>query len=100
MYKNLLDNQLNYNKELSGYGNMTNVEKKLNRADLTAYKNYDNRQYCLIPGVSQRKADLAGLGNFKKNANNYEESEVKKRLDAYGMSRYSSHEKLPYAAAG
>jgi len=43
MYKNLLDNQLNYNKELSGYGNMTNVEKKLNRADLTAYKNYDNR---------------------------------------------------------
>lgn len=30
------------NKELSGYGNMTNVEKALNREDLIAYKNFDN----------------------------------------------------------
>ena len=27
----------------SGYGNMTNVEKKLNRADLLAYKSFDNK---------------------------------------------------------
>jgi len=27
---------------ISGYGNMTNQEKKLNRADLLAYKSYDN----------------------------------------------------------
>ena len=43
MYRSLLDNQVTYNKELAGYGNMTNVEKKLNRQDLVAYKNYDNR---------------------------------------------------------
>lgn len=73
---------------------MTNVEKKMNRADLIAYKNYDNRQYCLIPGVSSQKANLGNLGTYKKG-HNYEENEVKHRLDQYGMSRYSSHEKLP-----
>jgi hypothetical protein len=26
-----------------GYGNMTSVEKRLNKDDLIAYKNYDNR---------------------------------------------------------
>jgi hypothetical protein len=36
---------------VKGYGNMTNVEKKMNRADLLAYKAYDNKQYCLIPGL-------------------------------------------------
>lgn len=36
---------------MSGYGNMTNVEKRLNRADLIAYKSYDNNQYGLIPGI-------------------------------------------------
>lgn len=36
---------------MSGFGNMTNVEKKMNRADLLAYKEYDNKQYSLIPGL-------------------------------------------------
>lgn len=34
------------------FGNMTSVEKKLNRNDLLAYKNYDNTQYAIIPGYS------------------------------------------------
>lgn len=34
---------------------MTNVEKKLNKEDLIAYKNYDCNQYSLIPGVSNVK---------------------------------------------
>lgn len=34
---------------------MTDVEKKLNREDLHAYKNYDNNQYALIPGVNNIK---------------------------------------------
>jgi len=38
------------------YGNMTHVEKALNRPDLEAYKNYDNNQYALIPGVNSIKA--------------------------------------------
>jgi hypothetical protein len=42
MYRDILNTQLLYNKELQGYGNMTDVEKKINREDLIAYKNYDN----------------------------------------------------------
>lgn len=37
---------------LRNFGNMTNQEKKLNKADLNAYKGFDNKQYALIPGIS------------------------------------------------
>jgi len=37
------------------YGNMTSVEKAMNRADLQAYKNYDTNQYALVPGVHHNK---------------------------------------------
>ena len=40
---------------MQGYGNMTDVEKKMNKEDLLAYKNFDNNQYSLIPGVSSIK---------------------------------------------
>ena len=34
---------------------MTDVEKKMNREDLIAYKNYDDNQYALIPGINSEK---------------------------------------------
>lgn len=34
---------------------MTSEEKRLNKEDLIAYKNFDNQQYSLIPGVSVNK---------------------------------------------
>lgn len=37
------------------HGNMTQEEKKLNKDDITAFKNFDNNQYSLIPGVSKNK---------------------------------------------
>jgi hypothetical protein len=37
---------------MSAFGTMTNVEKKLNRADLLAYKAYDNTNYSLVPGLN------------------------------------------------
>ena len=40
-YRSILDSQIQYAKEASGYGNMTMMEKKMNKADLNAYKNYD-----------------------------------------------------------
>jgi len=43
MYRSMLDGQITYNRELQGYGNMTKVEKALNRNDLNAYKSYDNK---------------------------------------------------------
>jgi hypothetical protein len=52
IYKDILDNQINFTKQMTlGYGNMTNVEKKLNKVDLQAWKHYDNNQYALIPGL-------------------------------------------------
>ena len=48
------------------YGNMTNVEKSLNREDLTAWKNFDNNQYSMIPGVSSEKKIFDRVkSNFK-----------------------------------
>ena len=44
MYRDILDSQVNFNKQLmQGYGNMTSVEKRMNRDDLIAYKIYDNK---------------------------------------------------------
>jgi hypothetical protein len=40
------------------HGNMTGVEKQMNKDDLTAWKNYDNKQYSMIPGVSKDKKFL------------------------------------------
>ena len=40
---------------LRAYGNMTNVEKEMNKDDLVAWKKYDNNQYSMIPGVSNQK---------------------------------------------
>ncbi len=31
---------------------MTELEKKMNRVDLAAYKNFDNNMYSLVPGIN------------------------------------------------
>ena len=31
---------------------MTELEKKINRVDLNAYKNYDNKIYSMVPGIN------------------------------------------------
>jgi len=31
---------------------MTELEKKMNRVDLQAYKNYDKNMYSLVPGIN------------------------------------------------
>ena len=54
-YKKMLDEQINIKNQFKMYGNMTSVEKALNRPELEAYKNYDNNQYCLIPGLNHNK---------------------------------------------
>ena len=36
-------------------GNMTQVEKKLNREDLNAWKEKDDKQYSMIPGINNQR---------------------------------------------
>ena len=33
------------------YGNMSAAEKAINKDDLFAYKNYDGKNYAMIPGT-------------------------------------------------
>ena len=40
------------------FGSMTGVEKQINRADLKAWKAYDNKQYSLIPGLNHGQSGL------------------------------------------
>ena len=44
-YKNSLDQQIHDRQALRAYGNMTNVEKEMNKDQLLAYKNYDVNEY-------------------------------------------------------
>ena len=37
------------------YGNMSSIEKALNKNDLKAYKNFDQRQFSLVPGIQHSK---------------------------------------------
>ena len=37
------------------YGNMTQHEKRLNKDELKAWKEYDNNQYSMIPGLQHEK---------------------------------------------
>jgi len=39
-------------KKMGSMGNMTNVEKEINKHDLYAYKVSDTNQYAMIPGVT------------------------------------------------
>eukprot|EP00347_Sterkiella_histriomuscorum_P002848 403366567 len=57
-YKDMLDQQTQLRQQMRMHGNMTGVEKQLNKDDLIAWKNYDNNQYSLIPGVSNQKKIL------------------------------------------
>ena len=63
---------------------MTDVEKKLNREDLTAWKQYDNNQYSLIPGVNNIKRFKMDMP--KKNTTMTQE-EQNRRMQLFGFTR-------------
>lgn len=54
-YKDMLDSQVKVSKQRRLYGNMTGVEKSLNKDDLVAWKNYNHNTYAMIPGLNSSK---------------------------------------------
>ena len=58
-YKEMLDNQRRIKGDYKAYGNMTKVEKALNRNDLIAWKNYDYTTYAMIPGINSDTLKLS-----------------------------------------
>ena len=85
-YKEMLDNQMQFNSHLKLYGNMTNVEKKMNKDDLKAWQNYDDNQYSLIPGLNSRKL----INHDKRDQIHKKERslvEDQQRLQQFGFTR-------------
>ena len=58
-YKDMLDQQMEVKDGFKMYGNMSSVEKALNKNDLRAYKNFDSRQFSLVPGIQHSKHVMA-----------------------------------------
>ena len=60
-YKDMLDQQMEVKSNFKMYGNMSSIEKALNKTDLQAYKNFDQRQFSLVPGIQHSK-HAGGIG--------------------------------------
>jgi hypothetical protein len=88
-YKDMLDNQKNTRKAMNMYGNMTGIEKQLNKNDLSAFKNYDAKTYALIPGMnsishSPGKKVMEDKFNKKRERTHEEENH---RMNQFGLTR-------------
>ena len=80
---------------MKAYGNMTNVEKEMNKDDLLAWKRYDNNQYSMIPGHSTnkkipivREPKYASPPGRSMKAVNINENKIRtqeERLHQYGL---------------
>lgn len=64
----MLDQQMAIKGQFQMYGNMSSVEKAMNKADLTAYKHYDNSSYTLVPGLQHSKQIESPIKNAAKAA--------------------------------
>lgn len=64
---------------------MTDVEKKLNREDLLAYKHFDNKQYALIPGINNQKRFIDPTIHPPKQR--IDPNEAQKRMQLHGYTR-------------
>jgi len=53
LYKEQLDKQMGVKKRQAMYGNMTGVEKQLNKEELEAYKNYEKGTH-FLPGFNNK----------------------------------------------
>lgn len=54
MYRIMLQNQITTANKMKMQGTMTHVEKKMNKPDLRAYKEYKVENYGMIPGINNK----------------------------------------------
>jgi hypothetical protein len=88
-YKQMLDNQLKATKQRQMYGNMTGVEKSLNKNDLTAFKHYDQNTYALIPGLNSSTKPVSNKVMMDKQAHKRDRSfdDEAHRMNQFGITR-------------
>ena len=77
----MLDNQISVRNQLRLYGNMTSVEKQMNKEDLEAYKNFRVQCNALIPGINNLKTLGGGTASARKPVDKIQ------RLDKHGYNR-------------
>lgn len=80
MYKQMLSSQIQYNKGLKAYGNMTEIEKSMNKNNLQTYSSF---------GSSPSKKEAV------KSSLNAPFEGARRSQDAYGYGRYL--QKVPTA---
>eukprot|EP00343_Euplotes_focardii_P002054 CAMPEP_0205803252 /NCGR_PEP_ID=MMETSP0205-20121125/5853_1 /ASSEMBLY_ACC=CAM_ASM_000278 /TAXON_ID=36767 /ORGANISM="Euplotes focardii, Strain TN1" /LENGTH=241 /DNA_ID=CAMNT_0053071039 /DNA_START=6 /DNA_END=728 /DNA_ORIENTATION=+ len=70
MYRQMLSSQIQYNQGLKAYGNMTQIEKSMNKGDLKTYKSYDsnanNSSNPMVAKGPTKQQDVYGYGRYKK----------------------------------
>jgi hypothetical protein len=88
-YKEMLDNQHKIRNGMKMYGNMTGMEKQMNKNDLSAFKNYDSNTYALIPGLnSVSLSPSKKVLNDKLNKTTIkDQAEVDRRMNQFGLTR-------------
>ena len=88
-YKDMLDNQLRVTKQRRLYGNMTGVEKSINKNDLSAFKNYDHNTYALIPGLNSSTKPVSNKVLLEKQLHKRDRSHEDElhRMNQFGLTR-------------
>lgn len=88
-YKDMLDTQMKVSKQAKLYGNMTGVEKSLNKDDLFAWKNYDHHTYALIPGLNSSSKPVPEKILVDKQLHKRDRSfdEEQQRMNQFGLTR-------------
>jgi hypothetical protein len=88
-YKDMLDSQVKNAKVRRMYGNMTGVEKSLNKDDLSAWKNYDHNTYAMIPGLNSLVKPISNKVIMEKQTRKKDrthEEEIS-RMNQFGFTR-------------
>lgn len=88
-YKDQLDNQKRTKDYMKMYGNMTGIEKQMNKNDLAAFKNYDNKTYALIPGLNSSSAAPSKKileEKFSKKRDRSHDEQIE-RMNQFGLTR-------------
>eukprot|EP00347_Sterkiella_histriomuscorum_P016860 403351572 len=104
-YRDMLDQQNKLKQKMKLHGNMTGVEKQMNKDDLIAWKNYDNNQYSLIPGISLNKKKLerepkGGLGQSTSAVTINQAERFQERQDMMKQYGYTRDPREAYATIG
>lgn len=89
LYRDMLGSQIDFKNKIQMQGNMTAVEKQLNRPDLKAYQNSDKNVYSFVPGINhQNIGTKAGFFKGKQNKDTSDnEREKVRRYEALGYNR-------------